>query len=337
MDLKPSAKLHAGFGWQVAALAVVAGLASALLMLSIASGASLSFVLFLFSPLPILLVGIGWDHRAAALAAAVGTLVIGVILGLPGVRSYAVSVALPGWWLSFLVMQRPVGGDRSATADRGCTPGTLVLWCAGLGVVLVMLTIPSFGFSPAAYRAGIAHAVEELLRRQTDTPAGTPLILPSGANADDMAALFAMVAPPIGAVSWMVVALANVWLAARIAQAAGHLARPWPVLSGLRLPRLTLAVLAAAVALAFAPGLAGLLGQVAAATLFVAFVLLGLAVVHAGTRGFRGRILVLIAVYLMLAIQPWAALCLAVLGALDQFFSLRHRAVRPPAPPRASS
>lgn len=336
MDLKPSGKLQFGVGRQVVALAVVAGLASALLMLSVVSGARLSFILFLFSPLPILLVGIGWDHRAAVLAAAIGTLVIGVVLGLNGVRSYAISVALPGWWLSYLVMHRTAGGDRAAATDRGCMPGTLILWCAGLAVVLVLLTVPTFGLSLEAYRAGIGHAIEEFLRRQTDTPAGTPVILPSGADADDMAGLFALVVPPIGAVSWMLVTLVNVWLAARIAQAAGHLRRPWPTLSDLSLPRPVLVVLAVAVLLSFAPGLASLLGQLVAATLFVAFVLLGLAVVHAGTRGFRGRILVLIGVYLMLAIQPWAAMCLAVLGALEQFFGLRRRTAQPPAPPRTS-
>jgi len=329
MNLKLNANVR------LAALAVVGGFASALLMLAIASGASLSLVLFLFSPLPIMLVGIGWDHRAAALAGAVGTVVLGVVLGWAGARGYLASIAVPGWLLSFIAMRR-WGRNEPDAATGWCRPGTLVLWTAGLGALLVFVSVPAFGLSLSAYRAGMSHAFEVFLRRETDAAANAPVILPSGGDATHMAALFALILPPLGAASWMVVTLVNLWLAARIARAAGHLARPWPPVPTLTLPRATLIVFAAAIGLGFAPGFTGLFGQVVGATLFVAFVLVGLAVVHAGTHGFKGRFFVLLGVYLMLAIQMWTALILAVLGVADQIIGLRHRLDRPRPPPSSS-
>jgi hypothetical protein len=314
------------------ALGVVCGLASAVLTLAIASGSTLSLFLFLFAPLPVMLGGLGWGPRTAVLAGAVGTLVLGLAAGWVGARGYALSIALPGWWLSFLALRPRRTIDADAPA-RWCTPGTLVLWAAGLGAALVIVTIPTFGLSAAAYRAGISHAFETFLRRQTATPADTPLVLPSGADAHTLISVLAIILPPVGAASWMAVTLVNLWLAARIARSSGHLPRPWPAIQALTLPRAALAVLAVALAASLAPGLAGLVGQVVTATLFIAFALVGLAVIHAGTRGFKGRVFLLIGLYLMLAIQAWTALLLAVLGVVDQFIGLRRRLANPPQPP----
>jgi hypothetical protein len=69
--------------------------------------------------------------------------------------------------------------------------------------------------------------------------------------------------------------------------------------------------------------------------LVVALAIVGLAVIHAGTRGSRGRVFILLGVYLMLFIQVWTGLFLALLGLVEQTVGLRHRlALRSGPPPR---
>ena len=66
-------------------------------------------------------------------------------------------------------------------------------------------------------------------------------------------------------------------------------AAPWPDLSALALPGFTPGVLAAAIAGAFLPDLPGMLSGVMAASLFMAYAIMGFAVLHAITRGMASR------------------------------------------------
>src|SRR5437870_5078231 len=79
------------------------------------------------------------------------------------------------------------------------------------------------------------------------------------------------------------------WLAARIVKVSGRLRRPWPDLSTLALPPLASGLLAAAIAGSFLPDLAGILAGVLAASLFMAYAMVGFAVLHAITRSIGNR------------------------------------------------
>ena len=81
----------------------------------------------------------------------------------------------------------------------------------------------------------------------------------------------------------------NLWLAGRIVKVSGRLRRPWPDLSTLTFPPFAPGLLAAAVAGSFLPDLFGLLSGVFAASLLMAFAILGFAVLHAITRGMGSR------------------------------------------------
>src|SRR5262249_57467226 len=88
----------------------------------------------------------------------------------------------------------------------------------------------------------------------------------------------------------------NLWLAARVVKISGRLKRPWPDLAAWTLPTSTPALLAAAIAGSFLPDLLGVLAGAFAASLLMAFAMLGFAVLHAITRGMNTRTLVLAAV-----------------------------------------
>jgi hypothetical protein len=130
-----------------------------------------------------------------------------------------------------------------------------------------------------------------------------------------------------------VVLLINTWLAARIVKLSGQLRRPWPELPAISFPRLAPAVLAVALAGIFLPGLLGIVSDVFAAALIIAFAVLGLAVLHVVTRGIGGRTLVLAGVYTALIIFGWPAIILALLGLADTALDLRGRTARTRGPP----
>ena len=95
------------------------------------------------------------------------------------------------------------------------------------------------------------------------------------------------------------------------------------------------ALLGIAVAATFMPGLAGLIASLFAATLTLAFAVLGFAVIHAVTRGVKGRAGILTAAYGVVAITGWPVLIMALIGLAETLFRIRARAGRsgPPTSP----
>src|SRR4029077_4476795 len=108
--------------------------------------------------------------------------------------------------------------------------------------------------------------------------------------------------PPGAAVFSTVTNLFNLWLAARVVKISSRLRRPWPDLAGLTLPTSSSGLLAAAIAGSFLPDLFGVLSGAFAASLLMAFAMLGFAVLHAITRGTRSRAVVLGGMYAATAI-----------------------------------
>src|SRR3954462_12257236 len=81
-----------------------AGLVSALLIAVVAKATPLALLLFLLAPIPVLIVTLGWDHRAGLVACLTG----GVAPALPlspieGI-AFAVGPGLPAWWLGYLAL-----------------------------------------------------------------------------------------------------------------------------------------------------------------------------------------------------------------------------------------
>jgi hypothetical protein len=131
--------------------------------------------------------------------------------------------------------------------------------------------------------------------------------------------------------------LLNLWLAGRIVKISGRLQRPWPSLSAMRFPAFAPAMLGVAVAGSFLPDLVGIAASTLAATLMIAHVLLGLAVVHAVTIGLSGRGMILGSVYGAIVVFSapirWPLLVIGLLGMSDALFDLRGMILRRRAPP----
>jgi hypothetical protein len=317
---------------------LASGVASAMLTLSVASGSLFSIILFLFSALPILIAAIGW-HQLSALVGAITAAVLLYALGdFDLARTYVLSIGLPAWWLGYLALLARAGGPDEPEGTVHWYPvGRLVLWTVAIGAGLVLLSVLLAG-SLDAHRAILRDTFETFLRQETNTPTGQAIALPGGGDPDRLIDLVVDILPALVAAMWTAVSLINLWIAGRIVRTSQRLRRPWPDLAEIQLPRFTSLAFIGTVLLSMAPGILGFTGEVVSSSLLIAFAVLGLAFIHFTTRGTRGRPLVLCATYLLLAVQTWTVLCLALLGLAEHAFNLRGRLAkgRPRSPSNPS-
>jgi hypothetical protein len=311
-------------------IGLLAGLGSALLFASATSGTVLAALLFYAAPLPLFVAGTGFGRAAILASTAVATLVTGLALGLWIGAVFAVSVAIPSGLLArLLLLSRPVNQSDPSAGLEWYPVGRLVLWAAALGVVVLATTIPVFGFREGGYHAELGGLIADMLR----TGQG-PALVPEGANIERIASVLAMILPPAAAAMWTATTLANLWLGTRVVAASGRLPRPWPKLSDLDYPPPAAAIFAAAIAASFLPGIPGMVARLAFATLFIAYLLLGLATLHQLTERATHRGLMLTATYFALLALSWTAVFVAGLGLAENILRLRRRRARQGTPTR---
>jgi predicted membrane protein DUF2232 len=310
---------------QLVLVGIAAGVASALVFASIASGSALSIPLFYLAPLPVLMAAMGWGHMSGLIAAGLAALGLGLAFGTMLFVVFLVGVGLPAWWLGYLaLLARPV--TNGAPGHLEWYPvGRLVIWAAFLGSLVAVGVIIRFGFDPESIQAGLQRTLEILFQVRDADRAGAPT---GTAEIREFITWLSVWLPRIGAIPTLLASLFNLWLAARIVSASGRLKRPWPDLSAIAFPSWVPLLLAAAIAGTFAPGLLGVLCWVLTASLMTAYMLLGFAVLHATTRPLSGRIFILGATYLSVMLLRWPALAVAVIGLLDAALDIRGRIAR---------
>lgn len=314
-------------------IGIAAGIATALLFASVASGSAFAILLFYLAPLPIMIAAIGWSHLAGLIAALVAA--GGLAAGLGGVFfvAFLIGVGLPAWWLGYLALLARPGATGAPDDLEWYPPGRIVVWAAILGALVVFAAIPNIGLDAESFRAGLRRAFERMLRAQTGTAAGAPLRLPGLSDPNRLLDLLVAVIPPTAAVLSTLTSIVNLWLAARIVKVSGRLKRPWPDLSAMTFPPFAPILLGFAVAGTFLPDLAGIAAGILAASLLLAYALLGLAVLHFVTAGVGGRSAMLTGVYLAIGLLGWPILALSLLGLADTVFGLRARFAHKRGPP----
>jgi hypothetical protein len=298
---------------QIVLVGLGAGAAAALLFASIVSGSIPAVVLFYLSPLPILIAALGWSHWAGLVAAASASTVIAI---LSGTFFVAVPViAFGAWWLGYLTLLARPAANGGAEALEWYPVGRLVLWAAVIGTLVVAAAVPHFGADQESLQAALRKTYERLI---TDRA---------------LIDLLVVAVPAAAAVLSTIINLVNLWLAARIVRVSGRLSRPWPDLAALTLPPAASGLLAAAIAGSFLPDLVGVVAGAFAASLLMAFAVLGFAVLHAITRGLSSRGIVLAGTYAAAFTIGWPVLAMSVLGLADIVLDIRARVARKRGPP----
>ena len=340
---------HIGIG-------IGAGLVSALLFGVLLKATPLAIVLYLVAPLPILIVGLGWSHKAALAAAAAGSLALALVIAPFMGVAYAAYIALPAWWLAYLTL---LGRETSSGLEWYPT-GRLLGWTAATAalafIAIAVLSSPNHAAFDAQLR-GLARTLVQVRDpaarptpdRRAEVP--QPEVTESGsdpapdteqapkAGADEaevtrteVADALARVVPAFAANGLALLLTFYLWASARIVKISGRLPRPWPDLPATAMPRTTLVTLAAAVLMCFAPGYVGVFGVALVGAFSAAFALQGLAAFHDRSRGRPGRGLMLFGMYLILFVTQGVALVALTLFGLADTALDRRRPKDNPAP-----
>jgi hypothetical protein len=317
-------------------IALAAGCASALMFASVISGALISLMLFYLAPLPLMVAGLGWGPLSASIGGIAAALGLGAIFGLPYCIAFALTVALPAWWLGHLaLLGRPV--VTAASAGNGASPvapamewypvGRILLWTAGFAALTTMAALFTLGSDAATITGALRRGLLRIIGVRDPAPAT--------GDTEQIVDALVTIAPAAAAIVAMMTLTLNLWLAAKITATSGRLHRPWPDMKSAALPPMTLAALSLALALCFTGGLFAILGQIASAALLMAYALIGFAVLHTLTLAVKSRALWLSGTYAVVLVFGWPVLAMAGLGLADAVFGFRQRYLQrrtPPAP-----
>lgn len=313
-------------------IGLAAGLASALLYLSISTGAALAIILFYIAPLPLFIAGFGWGVLAALIGGGVGALATAIAVGPALGIVFLATIAAPVAFLTRLaLLARPVDENDPNSTLEWYPEGRLLMWSAAIGTVMIAGLVLALGGSVEGFKTLVADALRAGLTG--DAP---PLQLPGNLDIEVVVTATATFVGPVAAAMWTLTTVVNMWLAGKIATASGMTARPMPDLALVELPRPVLILTAGAVLLTFLPGFPGYFGWLAVASLSIVYFLLGLATIHLLTRGMMMRGIILFAVYFFTLIFIWVAVLIIILGFADAGFDLRRRASGNTPPPPAN-
>lgn len=306
------------------AIGIGAGLASALLIAAVTQGTGLALVLFMLSPVPIIVAALGWDHRAGLVATLVGGVAIAAISSPLSGLSFAVATGLPSWWLAYLAL---LGRTREDGTIEWYPLGRLLAWIGATAALtfFAAAVFPDFDFQQ--YSRTARDAAEAVVRMQAGVPPGAPLTDVGDVPVEEIVARIAAITPIIGTVGFTFVMLLYVWIGARIVSASGRLARPWPAICEAVMPRETIFVLVGATVAGMAlGGFPGVLAYALVGGLLSAFGLQGLAAVHDLSRGRSGRGFIVALAYIVLFLSQGLALIpLMLFGLADSALGLREQ------------
>ncbi|KRR00268.1 DUF2232 domain-containing protein [Bradyrhizobium valentinum] len=316
-------------------IGLAAGCASALMFASIISGALISLLLFYLAPLPLMVAALGWGPLAATIGGIAAASGLGAIFGLPYCIAFAITVAVPAWWLGHLALlgrplpaTAPEDGSAPATVQLEWYPiGRVLLWIAGFAALTTIAAMLTLGGDADAITGVLRRGLTRILAREA---------APS-ADVERVVAALAIIAPAAATIIAMMTLTLNLWLAGKITATSGRLQRPWPDLKSAELPPMTLVALSVALAFCFIGGLVAMFAQIITTALMMAYALTGFAVLHTLTLAFKSRVFWLCCTYAIVVTFGWPVLAMIALGLADAVFGLRQRYLRGKPPPLPAS
>jgi len=322
--------------WTIGALA---GLATVLLYVS-SILAPAGGLLGMFVPLPSLIAGLAYGWPAAGIAGLVGAVLFFFLTQYSGLAGlvYAIVIAVPatllaqaaGYWRPDGANDRfvdsfrhPPAANEVATAAWFPLSGMLMAIVVLATVLSTFMTL-SLGADDVTYKANVHEMLDDLVDSKLKPFMQNELTPDQRAN---LKVTIAAVLPAVVSASWMLLMILNLWIAARIAQASGLMARPRADIRMTELPRGVVFGLGVALLLASFGGLLGRIGVAFSGAALFALLLIGLAVLHEWSVGRPARPILLSGVYIGVLITTFVAIVpLIVLAFADWFFGLRARA-----------
>jgi len=298
--------------------AIAAACGSALMFVSVTSGAVVSLLLFYLAPLPLMIAALGFGSLSALIGSLLAGGAIGAMFTAAHALAFLVIVGAPAVILGYLAMlaQSDAGND-TGDADQliWYPPGRILFWTAIVAAAIIAIALFSVSFDADAILASLRATLTRALGEKN-------------ANGEDLTGvidLLARAAPAATGIVAMITLALNLWLAGRLALISRLLRRPWPDLRGIALPHMAVAIFGLALVLSFFTGLLALLAQIVTATLAIGFAFGGLSVLHALSLSWQGRAMWLGLAYAVVLMFGWPVLALCLIGLIDSLFDLRTR------------
>lgn len=294
-------------------IGALAGLASALLAIGVASESGLAIALYFLAPLPIFIAALGWGLAGALAAGAIAALSVGAIADPMTGFIMAVGTAAPSIATSWLATR--AGAEEATPAGLGRLTYiplsrllVLLTLMAAAAIIVIGLAVD---FGPALAH-DLGQAMIAMLKH--DDPG-----LGLDARTAERLQRFLVTFLPVSSAAIMVVTLAgNFYLGLRLTALSDKLARPrddWP--TQLRMPASAAALFIVMIGLSFMPGGAGHAAAAVAGALGAGFMLAGFAAFHFRTRGRSWRTPGLALAYVATALFGVVALFFVIAGLIE--------------------
>lgn len=294
-----------------------AGLVAALLFAGLVRGTTLALPLFLLSPLPIAIAGLGFGTLSGAIGAAFAAALIGGVFVPQSGVFHLLAFGAPVAWAAHLIgLSRP---NPESTEEREWFPLDRVLFrltiTAAVAVILVGLM---FGYDPQGWTDLVLTNAEAMF-------AGAGSDAPSRADLEPIVSTSVAVMPISSAVLVFTVIVFNSWLGARVTRLSGQLQRPWTPVWTVSLPRMSAIVLTLALLAWFLPGPPGYIAGTFLGATACAFALTGFGLLHFALAGRASRGAILFGAYLATVLFALPIAVAAIGGLVDTLLGLRRR------------
>ena len=317
-----------------------AGLVSAVLFASTLTS-TWAVLLFYVTALPGFIAGLGWGTQAVIASTLVGSGLVGILTAPIAGLGYFLTLGLPTAILCYLaLLGRPA--DENAVVEHGAPaapnagriewypPGRIIAWATLMSGGIAAMSVPMFGMDIETYRTNLQEILEKMFFSQL--PDGAP----AGMDKEKMAPVMELLIralPAASAIVWLAVMLLNMWTAGRIVTGSGRAIRPWPDFSMMTYPSHFALGFVASLLGTFAPGILSIIATGFAGAFLLAYVLLGLVVLHVLARNSPYKFVALGALYLGIFLFGWVALVVAIIGIGEPMFRLRERSLGTGPPP----
>lgn len=313
------------------------------LLLRIIVAATSSFVLFAaiftmpLAALPMAYIGLAYGAAQAAMVAVATLIISSVIMGPPLAIVFFIVFLAPTFVLvRQALLSRPRETEevsRPQETDEKSAPSfvfyplqkliLLVLSLTGLGTVLAFVSLGG--------EAGLPQAMADALRQSPGISSALLSVYEISSPEDYLRlANFMLIA---SFASWPLLLLGNAQAAQGILVKFGNNLRPASSYQTLTLPPWLSFGFAALLTLGLVlPGWVATLAVTLAALVMSAYFLLGLAIIHAISRNWRGRGPILATLYFLIFVMAWVSIPVSLMGLLDARFDFRGLRKRPDKP-----
>lgn len=306
---------------QALIIALIAGIASALMSGLVMPSSAPLLMLSLLAPAPLMIAGFGGHPLVAALGgliaaftaqqvnSTIAALMVCVLIALPAYGITAISKARFG-----LLSQRPQRDGK----EMGGIGVLLVIFLSLAAVLAAMSVEPNFEALSLRFRKALEASIGLMRGADAALPA-----LPTE-TMGRLFDLFSRVFLPISALVSLTTITISATLSAQVAERAGLLAYPRPDFRRFAVPGGGLILIGLALITATRPGYLGALGDGVLVGMLFLYLLQGFAVIHTRTIGVGGRGALLFITWGVLLVFGFPAFLFMLVGLADHLLDFRR-------------